>query len=182
MQDKEFAAILQDEPQQPLALVPLTEEEQVSLHFSAFTDASCNCHKNLISLDNMNNIVRCKYISHLFDWVSFTFQRNFSMSVNSVAVLRLMGKGGGAVPTGVARGRGSTRGGRGGLWPLVRVWNRTIWLAEVASASKNFENGHCFSKCRNYMISLLNNFCMDMSVKLIRFFLCVCVSVCVTTV
>ncbi|XP_016328596.1 PERQ amino acid-rich with GYF domain-containing protein 1-like [Sinocyclocheilus anshuiensis] len=67
MQDKEFAAILQEEPQQPLALVPLTEEEQ----------------------------------------------RNFSMSVNSVAVLRLMGKGGGAVPTVVARGRGSTRGGRG---------------------------------------------------------------------
>lgn len=29
MQDKEFAAILQDEPLQPLALVPLTEEEQV---------------------------------------------------------------------------------------------------------------------------------------------------------
>lgn len=29
MQDKEFAAILQDEPMQPLALVPLTEEEQV---------------------------------------------------------------------------------------------------------------------------------------------------------
>uniref|UniRef100_A0A671MWL7 PERQ amino acid-rich with GYF domain-containing protein 1-like n=1 Tax=Sinocyclocheilus anshuiensis TaxID=1608454 RepID=A0A671MWL7_9TELE len=28
MQDKEFAAILQDEPQQPLALLPLTEEEQ----------------------------------------------------------------------------------------------------------------------------------------------------------
>uniref|UniRef100_A0A8C1GPG4 GRB10 interacting GYF protein 1b n=1 Tax=Cyprinus carpio TaxID=7962 RepID=A0A8C1GPG4_CYPCA len=67
MQDKEFASILQEEPQQPLALVPLTEEEQ----------------------------------------------RNFSMSVNSVAVLRLMGKGGGAVPAGVARGRGSTRGGRG---------------------------------------------------------------------
>ncbi|KAJ8372259.1 hypothetical protein AAFF_G00291140 [Aldrovandia affinis] len=64
---QEFAAILQDEPLQPLALVPLTEEEQ----------------------------------------------RNFSMSVNSVAVLRLMGKGGGALPTGVARGRGSTRGGRG---------------------------------------------------------------------
>ncbi|XP_017579429.1 GRB10-interacting GYF protein 1 isoform X3 [Pygocentrus nattereri] len=67
MQDKEFAAILQDEPQQPLALVPLTEEEQ----------------------------------------------RNFSMSVNSVAVLRLMGKGGGAAPAGVSRGRGSARGGRG---------------------------------------------------------------------
>lgn len=29
MQDKEFAVILQDEPQQPLALLPLTEEEQV---------------------------------------------------------------------------------------------------------------------------------------------------------
>uniref|UniRef100_A0A8C2G961 GRB10 interacting GYF protein 1a n=1 Tax=Cyprinus carpio TaxID=7962 RepID=A0A8C2G961_CYPCA len=69
MQDKEFAAILQDEPQQPLALLPLTEEEQ----------------------------------------------RNFSMSVNSVAVLRLMGKGGGAIPAGVNRGRGSVRGrGRGG--------------------------------------------------------------------
>ncbi|XP_053097440.1 GRB10-interacting GYF protein 1 [Pangasianodon hypophthalmus] len=67
MQDKEFAAILQDEPQQPLALVPLTEEEQ----------------------------------------------RNFSMSVNSVAVLRLMGKGGGAAPVGVSRSRGSARGGRG---------------------------------------------------------------------
>ncbi|XP_064181697.1 GRB10-interacting GYF protein 1 isoform X1 [Anguilla rostrata] len=67
MQDKEFSAILQDEPLQPLALVPLTEEEQ----------------------------------------------RNFSMSVNSVAVLRLMGKGGGAIPAGVPRGRGSTRGGRG---------------------------------------------------------------------
>ncbi|XP_034412498.1 LOW QUALITY PROTEIN: GRB10-interacting GYF protein 1 [Cyclopterus lumpus] len=68
MQDKEFAAILQDEPMQPLALVALTEEEQ----------------------------------------------RNFSMSVNSVAVLRLMGKGvGGAAPAGVVRGRGVARGGRG---------------------------------------------------------------------
>lgn len=37
------------------------------------------------------------------------------MSVNSVAVLRLMGKGGGAVPAGVNRGRGATRGGRGKL-------------------------------------------------------------------
>lgn len=68
MQDKEFAAILQDEPTQPLALVPLSEEEQ----------------------------------------------RNFSLSVNSVAVLRLMGKGGGATaPVGVARGRGAARGSRG---------------------------------------------------------------------
>ncbi|XP_057177307.1 GRB10-interacting GYF protein 1 [Triplophysa rosa] len=67
MQDQEFASILQEEPLQPLALEPLTEEEQ----------------------------------------------RNFSLSVNSVAVLRLMGKGGGAVPTGVSRGRGTARGGRG---------------------------------------------------------------------
>ncbi|KTF74662.1 hypothetical protein cypCar_00040870 [Cyprinus carpio] len=74
MQDKEFAAILQDEPQLPLALLPLTEEEQ----------------------------------------------RNFSMSVNSVAVLRLMGKGGGAAPAGVNRGRGSVRGGRGKLIYLCR--------------------------------------------------------------
>ncbi|KAJ7313287.1 hypothetical protein JRQ81_004573 [Phrynocephalus forsythii] len=67
IQDKEFSAILQDDPLQPLALVPLTEEEQ----------------------------------------------RNFSMSVNSVAVLRLMGKGGGAAPAGVPGG-GSTRSrGRG---------------------------------------------------------------------
>lgn len=35
------------------------------------------------------------------------------MSVNSVAVLRLMGKGGGAAPVGVSRSRGSARGGRG---------------------------------------------------------------------
>lgn len=36
------------------------------------------------------------------------------MSVNSAAVLRLMGKGvGGAAPAGVVRGRGAARGGRG---------------------------------------------------------------------
>ncbi|XP_011912659.1 PREDICTED: PERQ amino acid-rich with GYF domain-containing protein 1 isoform X2 [Cercocebus atys] len=68
LQDKEFAAVLQDEPLQPLALEPLTEEEQ----------------------------------------------RNFSLSVNSVAVLRLMGKGAGPPLTGTSRGRGSTRSrGRG---------------------------------------------------------------------
>lgn len=44
------------------------------------------------------------------------------MSVNSVAVLRLMGKGGGAVPTGVTRGRGSARGGRGELTPSFFVF------------------------------------------------------------
>ncbi|XP_078391893.1 GRB10-interacting GYF protein 2-like isoform X7 [Cetorhinus maximus] len=68
LSDKEFLAILQDEPLLPLALVPLTEEEQ----------------------------------------------RNFSMSVNSSAVMRLMGRGGGAPSAGVVRGRGSARGrGRG---------------------------------------------------------------------
>uniref|UniRef100_A0A8C9QLX8 GRB10 interacting GYF protein 1 n=1 Tax=Spermophilus dauricus TaxID=99837 RepID=A0A8C9QLX8_SPEDA len=56
------------EPLQPLALEPLTEEEQ----------------------------------------------RNFSLSVNSVAVLRLMGKGAGPPLAGTSRGRGSTRSrGRG---------------------------------------------------------------------
>ncbi|KAM4813093.1 GRB10-interacting GYF protein 1 isoform 2-T3 [Urocitellus parryii] len=68
LQDKEFAAVLQEEPLQPLALEPLTEEEQ----------------------------------------------RNFSLSVNSVAVLRLMGKGAGPPLAGTSRGRGSTRSrGRG---------------------------------------------------------------------
>ncbi|XP_032111055.1 GRB10-interacting GYF protein 1 isoform X4 [Sapajus apella] len=68
LQDKEFAAVLQDEPLQPLALEPLTEEEQ----------------------------------------------RNFSLSVNSVAVLRLMGKGAGPPLAGTSRGRGNTRSrGRG---------------------------------------------------------------------
>ncbi|KAF7660086.1 hypothetical protein LDENG_00288700 [Lucifuga dentata] len=86
MQDKEFAAILQDEPMQPLALVPLTEEEQ----------------------------------------------RNFSMSVNSVAVLRLMGKGvGGAAPAGVVRGRGATRGGRGRGRGEGGFYQRSIEEAEV---------------------------------------------------
>uniref|UniRef100_A0A3Q3X0Q0 GYF domain-containing protein n=1 Tax=Mola mola TaxID=94237 RepID=A0A3Q3X0Q0_MOLML len=86
MQDKEFAAILQDEPMQPLALVPLTEEEQ----------------------------------------------RNFSMSVNSVAVLRLMGKGvGGATPAGVVRGRGATRGGRGRGRGEGGFYQRSIEETEV---------------------------------------------------
>ncbi|XP_053319502.1 GRB10-interacting GYF protein 1 isoform X2 [Spea bombifrons] len=68
MQDKEFAVILNEEPLQPLALLPLTEEEQ----------------------------------------------RNFSLSVNSVPVLRLMGKGTAPPPGGVSRGRGTARGrGRG---------------------------------------------------------------------
>ncbi|XP_033839833.1 GRB10-interacting GYF protein 1 [Periophthalmus magnuspinnatus] len=86
MQDKEFAAILQDEPMQPLALVPLTEEEQ----------------------------------------------RNFSMSVNSVAVLRLMGKGvGGAAPAGAVRGRGAARGSRGRGRGESGFYQRSIEESEV---------------------------------------------------
>ncbi|XP_061816373.1 GRB10-interacting GYF protein 1 [Nerophis lumbriciformis] len=86
MQDKEFAAILQDEPMQPLALVPLTEEEQ----------------------------------------------RNFSMSVNSVAVLRLMGKGmGGPPPAGVNRGRGAPRVGRGRGRGESGFYQRSIEDVEV---------------------------------------------------
>uniref|UniRef100_A0A673W676 GRB10 interacting GYF protein 1 n=1 Tax=Salmo trutta TaxID=8032 RepID=A0A673W676_SALTR len=85
MQDKEFASILQDEPMQPLALEPLTEEEQ----------------------------------------------RNFSMSVNSVAVLRLMGKGGGVAPAGVARGRGTTRGGGRGRGESGGFYQRSIEEGEA---------------------------------------------------
>uniref|UniRef100_A0A8C0XC99 GRB10-interacting GYF protein 2 n=1 Tax=Castor canadensis TaxID=51338 RepID=A0A8C0XC99_CASCN len=36
LQDKEFAAVLQEEPLQPLALEPLTEEEQVGQRELAF--------------------------------------------------------------------------------------------------------------------------------------------------
>ncbi|XP_054990280.1 GRB10-interacting GYF protein 1 isoform X1 [Sorex araneus] len=68
LQDKEFSAVLQEEPLRPLALEPLTEEEQ----------------------------------------------RNFSLSVNSVAVLRLMGKGAGPPMGSTPRGRASARSrGRG---------------------------------------------------------------------
>lgn len=49
MQDKEFAAILQDEPMQPLALVPLTEEEQVhgNWHTLEWTEGQCDLQLSL---------------------------------------------------------------------------------------------------------------------------------------
>lgn len=133
MQDKEFAAILQDEPMQPLALVPLTEEEQVcDLH----TNSSMHRRWQMLNFCSLSYKLqhdRTWFQSKLFYWLtnvtvsshsshsslllfpfSISLQRNFSMSVNSVAVLRLMGKGvGGATPAGVVRGRGATRGGRG---------------------------------------------------------------------
>lgn len=44
-------------------------------------------------------------------FLSFLFwQRNFSMSVNSAAVLRLTGRGGGGTVVGAPRGRSSSRG------------------------------------------------------------------------
>lgn len=44
--------------------------------------------------------------------LSYFWQRNFSVSVNSAAVLRLMGRGGGGGGTvvGAPRGRSSSRG------------------------------------------------------------------------
>lgn len=111
MQDKEIAAILQEEPMQPLALVPLTEEEQV-------------CYRHVYILIHLKSKVVVLLDKCIFELAFLTllpfalsilpWQRNFSMSVNSVAVLRLMGKGvGGAAPAGVVRGRGATRGSRG---------------------------------------------------------------------
>lgn len=90
MQDREFSAILEEDPLQPLALVPLTEEEQVRRPWDGREDAMAS---------------PCSLTS----FSSSSLQRNFSMSVNSVAVLRLMGKGAGVAPAGVSRGRGSTR-------------------------------------------------------------------------
>lgn len=123
MQDKEFAAILQDEPMQPLALVPLTEEEQVCLEhvlrdcrIPACGFRPCGTgpvfQKHVLSVNKTRSSHSCPFALSILYLCSP--QRNFSMSVNSAAVLRLMGKGvAGAAPAGVVRGRGATRGGRG---------------------------------------------------------------------
>ena len=51
------------------------------------------------------------YLFHPFFFFLFFFwQRNFSMSVNSAAVLRLTGRGGGGTVVGAPRGRSSSRG------------------------------------------------------------------------
>lgn len=92
MQDREFSAILEEDPLQPLALVPLTEEEQVR-------------GLGVGRPGGRNSLAPLSLIPFSFGLL----QRNFSMSVNSVAVLRLMGKGAGVAPAGVSRGRGSTR-------------------------------------------------------------------------
>lgn len=70
---------------------------------------------------------------------TFALQRNFSMSVNSAAVLRLMGKGaGGAAPAGVVRGRGATRGGRGKtrrLTLVLKLTQQKLWPEHLADDS-----------------------------------------------
>lgn len=128
MQDKEFAAILQEEPMQPLALVPLTEEEQVchpenTMHLPPNVELLqlivWYLMLHLGSTVKPVLVDKCGCELTFLTFLPFALsvlsrQRNFSMSVNSVAVLRLMGKGvSGVAPAGVARGRGATRGGRG---------------------------------------------------------------------
>lgn len=99
LQDKEFAAVLQEEPLQPLALEPLTEEEQVGWGQSGVWG-------------QIRGPGVGRAGSSLCPWLPP--QRNFSLSVNSVAVLRLMGKGAAPALAGASRGRGSTRSrGRG---------------------------------------------------------------------
>uniref|UniRef100_A0A1A8KW58 GRB10 interacting GYF protein 1 n=1 Tax=Nothobranchius kuhntae TaxID=321403 RepID=A0A1A8KW58_NOTKU len=55
MQDKEFAAILQDEPMQPLALVPLTEEEQ--RNFSMSVNSAAKVVAGSLTLTSGNRMV-----------------------------------------------------------------------------------------------------------------------------
>lgn len=143
MQDKEFAAILQDEPMQPLALVPLTEEEQVCNQRALASTHPCSCWHipthpiaPRYTLGSKAAILLCDrcgseltFLTFLpFAFSIFSLQRNFSMSVNSVAVLRLMGKGvGGATPAGVVRGRGATRGGRGETIKKTKTKKQQQW-------------------------------------------------------
>lgn len=104
LQDKEFAALLQEEPLQPLALEPLTEEEQVGPSPGSWRRGWRLCGSGWG--------VRGCLGPHSHPWLPP--QRNFSLSVNSVAVLRLMGKGAGPPLGGASRGRGSARSrGRG---------------------------------------------------------------------
>lgn len=50
------------------------------------------------------------YVLPIFSFLFVFWQRNFSMSVNSAAVLRLTGRGGGGTVVGAPRGRSSSRG------------------------------------------------------------------------
>lgn len=135
LHDKDFLPILQEEPLPPLALVAFTEEEQVgafTVHIGgharmnmqnynyAFLSVLTHFFANQISI-----IVGHRHVFLVLS-VSLSFfiplylppQRNFSMSVNSAAVLRLMGRGGGPVGPGAPRGRSTSRG-RGEVECLV---------------------------------------------------------------
>lgn len=125
--------MLQEEPLQPLALEPLTEEEQVGLGRSlAGQGAGSPAWREGPKLERQ--VVEVVVLGrvqggggclgpHSHPWLPP--QRNFSLSVNSVAVLRLMGKGAGPPLGGASRGRGSTRSrGRGGdhvFWGRAEV-------------------------------------------------------------
>lgn len=120
--------MLQEEPLQPLALEPLTEEEQVG------PGQGLRQQGPGLGAGVGNMGVVGLLGPHSRPWLPP--QRNFSLSVNSVAVLRLMGKGAGPPLAGTSRGRGSTRSrgrgvtgcsGVGRLGPVVlRVWREDL--------------------------------------------------------
>lgn len=72
MQDKEFATILQDEPMQPLALVPLTEEEQVShTHPHSYTDTLIPTNVELFQLVMWYlTVIQPLLQSQAFNWLT----------------------------------------------------------------------------------------------------------------
>lgn len=107
--------MLQEEPLQPLALEPLTEEEQVGRGRGGAGRWVFPCRGAAGELGSRRwGLLFWAGVRgggclgpHSHPWLPP--QRNFSLSVNSVAVLRLMGKGAGPPLGGTSRGRGSTR-------------------------------------------------------------------------
>lgn len=100
LHDKEFLPILQEEPLPPLALVSFTEDEQVGLLALVL---GLLCEYGMFLLRHL------KEPAELTVCPLFYLQRNFSMSVNSAAVLRLTGRGSGPI-AGASRGRSTSRG------------------------------------------------------------------------
>lgn len=115
MQDKEFAAILQDEPMQPLALVPLTEEEQVRHHqHTLFLN---EIKSDVISTSEVCCFVRlqlwlCAHIPHIPPFSLFPFPLSLfvSLSLSAEEFLHVCEQCGGA----------KAHGKRGG-------WGRPSW-------------------------------------------------------
>lgn len=137
--------MLQEEPLQPLALEPLTEEEQVGLGWGS-CGSGCWVSTLVRGWGWADRWWRLQFWTgvgavwclgpYCCPWLPP--QRNFSLSVNSVAVLRLMGKGAGPPLGGTSRGRGSTRSrgrrGAGVFWGpaevglvVLRLWREMIW-------------------------------------------------------